>query len=184
MGPSVYVNNYTTLNDLLIHILAYHAVCYVYGWGLVTWKSRSEGCVDDQTSGSPILAGEASSRHVVSDSPSPIPILFKVKLQVRPGRRLAVKHHLNSNVSHSLVYCIKWNNTVHMLEIVFDGLSHCGLFGAQQSRSLDEECALKRQESTRQLGLTEVGTRQLLISSSKTGRSEIGRRPHRLTKRG
>ena len=31
MGPSVYVNNYTTLNDLLVHILAYHAVCYVYG---------------------------------------------------------------------------------------------------------------------------------------------------------
>ena len=69
----------------------------------------------------------ACSRHVGSDCQRPLPILFKVKLQVRPDLRLAEKHYLNSNVSHSLVYCIKSNNifAVHMLAIGRDGHSHC-----------------------------------------------------------
>ena len=59
-----------------------------------------------------VLGSEVSSRHVGSDCLRPIPILFNVKLQVQPGQRLAVKHHLNIKslipwfiVSIQTIYC-------------------------------------------------------------------------------
>ena len=125
----------------------------------------------------------ACSRHVGSDCPHPLPIV-RVKLQVWPGRRLAIKHHLNSIVSLSLVYCIKSHIQLRcahtrigkMVLVASSGGSRAARLSATMSGSWVLYKARGKCASVRPYG---GGTRQFPIPSSLTGRSETGRWPHR-----